>query len=63
MIKEKRFVPAAAAQLQERSLHKALPMDIDPPHRAPRARGSAAGRAILHQPGISLPGAERMRRR
>lgn len=30
---------------------------------SPRRRGSAAGRAILHEPGVRLPGVERPRQR
>lgn len=50
---EAALLPAMAAQ-------RLSPAETPPP---PRRKGSAAGHAILHEPGVHLPGVERARKR
>ena len=45
-----------------RAVENAVQMSLDAPLNAPNPRRSAAGRAILHARGVSLPGVEGMNR-
>lgn len=45
-----------------RAVENAVQMTLDVPLNAPNPRRSAAGRAILHARGVSLPGVEGMNR-
>ena len=45
-----------------RAVENAVQMSLDVPLNAPNPRRSAAGRAILHARGVSLPGVEGMNR-
>lgn len=45
-----------------RAVESAVQMSLDAPLNAPNPRRSAAGRAILHARGVSLPGVEGMNR-
>ena len=45
-----------------RAVENAVQMSLDAPLNAPNPRRSAAGRAVLHARGVSLPGVEGMNR-
>lgn len=45
-----------------RAVETAVQMSLDAPINAPTQRRSAAGRAVLHARGVSLPGVEGMNR-
>lgn len=45
-----------------RAVENAVQMTLDVPLNAPNPRRSAAGRAVLHARGVSLPGVEGMNR-
>lgn len=57
---------AQAASAPESAMLPAVPCDtsqvLQQREIAPRRKGSAAGRAILHEPGVMLPGVECPRR-
>lgn len=66
-MKRKAYIHTPAANVPETSLMPAGQSNVFRPWEAEkpavRRRGSAAGRAILHEPGVSLPGVGRMSRK